>query len=48
TAFVGPARSFGELDPARLRAWATWEKRFGVVKRTPDVARAFDGSFARG
>jgi putative hydroxymethylpyrimidine transport system substrate-binding protein len=35
----------GELDPARLRAWATWEQRFGIVKRVPDVARMFDSSF---
>jgi putative hydroxymethylpyrimidine transport system substrate-binding protein len=45
SAFVGPARTFGELDPARLREWAAWEARFGVVARPPDVARAFDGSF---
>jgi putative hydroxymethylpyrimidine transport system substrate-binding protein len=45
TAFVGPARTFGELDAARLRQWATWERRFGVVRRVPDVSRAFDGSF---
>jgi ABC-type nitrate/sulfonate/bicarbonate transport system substrate-binding protein len=44
-AFTAGARVFGELDPARLRAWASWEKRFGIVKRLPDVARAFDGRF---
>jgi putative hydroxymethylpyrimidine transport system substrate-binding protein len=33
---------FGVLDPVRLRAWAAWEARFGVVRRPPDVARAFD------
>jgi putative hydroxymethylpyrimidine transport system substrate-binding protein len=48
TAFVGAARSFGELDPASLGKWAQWEKRFGVVERPPDVGRAFDGSFVRG
>lgn len=43
--FTAGARVFGELDPARLRAWARWEQRFGIVKRRPDVARAFDGRF---
>jgi ABC-type nitrate/sulfonate/bicarbonate transport system substrate-binding protein len=40
--FTAGARRFGELDPARLRAWAAWEQRFGIVRRRPDVARAFD------
>jgi ABC-type nitrate/sulfonate/bicarbonate transport system substrate-binding protein len=44
-AFTAGARTFGELDPARLRAWANWERRFGIVKRLPDVARMFDGRF---
>ena len=47
TAFVGVAKTYGELDPARLREWAAWEKRFGVVDVAPDVERAFDGSFLR-
>jgi len=44
-AFTAGARSFGELDPRRLRAWARWEARFGIVRRAPDVAPAFDGRF---
>ena len=44
-AFTAGARSFGELDPARLRDWAAWERRFGITKLVPDVARAFDGRF---
>ncbi|CAN5487055.1 hypothetical protein BH20ACT17_BH20ACT17_11810 [soil metagenome] len=44
-AFKGGADGVGELDPARLRAWARWDQRFGIVKRVPDVGRAFDGSF---
>jgi ABC-type nitrate/sulfonate/bicarbonate transport system substrate-binding protein len=44
-AFTAGARVFGELDGARLRAWARWELRFGIVRRLPDVARAFDGRF---
>jgi putative hydroxymethylpyrimidine transport system substrate-binding protein len=43
--FTGGARFYGELDPVRLRAWARWELAFGIVKRLPDVAKAFDGSF---
>lgn len=35
----------GELDDGRLRAWARWDQRFGIVKRLPDVAKAFDGRF---
>ena len=30
-----------------LEAWATWDARFGVLPRRPDVARAFDFAFAR-
>ena len=45
-AFHGPSHRVGELDPARLRAWARWEARFGIVPRPPDVARAFAPSFA--
>lgn len=41
--FLPASRRWGELDPATLRAWAAWEARFGIVKRPPDVARAFDG-----
>jgi putative hydroxymethylpyrimidine transport system substrate-binding protein len=44
-AFQGPHDRVGELDPTVLRAWAAWEQRFGIVKRAPDVARAFDPSF---
>ncbi|MEA2155869.1 MAG: putative hydroxymethylpyrimidine transport system substrate-binding protein [Solirubrobacteraceae bacterium] len=38
-------QAFGELVPARLRAWARWEQRLGIVKRLPDVGRAFDGRY---
>jgi putative hydroxymethylpyrimidine transport system substrate-binding protein len=31
----------GRLDPARLRAWAAWDVRFGILKLAPDVTRAF-------
>ncbi len=45
-AFRGPGGRFGVLDPARLRAWAHWEARFGIVKTPPDVATTFDRAFA--
>lgn len=44
--FRAPDGRIGELDPARLRAWAAWEARFGIVRRQPDVARTFDERFA--
>lgn len=43
-AFLTADRRWGELAPAALRAWATWEVRFGIVRRRPDVARTFDRS----
>jgi len=39
------ARAIGELSQARLQAWAAWELKFGLVKKPPDVARAFYGRF---
>ena len=45
--FQGTLPTFGELDPARLRAWAAWEPRTGLVKRPPDAERAFDGRYVR-
>jgi ABC-type nitrate/sulfonate/bicarbonate transport system substrate-binding protein len=45
--FQGTLRTFGELDPARLRAWAAWEPRTGLVKQPPDAAQAFDGEFVK-
>jgi putative hydroxymethylpyrimidine transport system substrate-binding protein len=43
--FTAGARAFGELDPRRLRAWARWERRVGVVRHRPDVRRAFYGRY---
>jgi putative hydroxymethylpyrimidine transport system substrate-binding protein len=43
--FTAGARAFGELDPRRLRAWARWERRLGLVRRVPNVDRAFDGRY---
>lgn len=40
--------SFGELDLGTLRSWARWEKRFGIVKRLPNVTRMFDPSLVAG
>ena len=43
--FTAGARGFGELNRARLEAWARWEKRFGITKREPPVGLAFDGRY---
>jgi ABC-type nitrate/sulfonate/bicarbonate transport system substrate-binding protein len=43
--FTVGARGFGELSPQRLRAWARWEQRFGLVRHKPDVGLAFDGRY---
>jgi putative hydroxymethylpyrimidine transport system substrate-binding protein len=43
-AFTAGARAFGQLKPDVLRAWARWDVRFGILKRPPDVERAFDTS----
>jgi ABC-type nitrate/sulfonate/bicarbonate transport system substrate-binding protein len=43
--FTAGARGFGELHRGRLRAWARWERRFGITQREPDVALAFDGRY---
>ncbi|HEY6760750.1 MAG TPA: ABC transporter substrate-binding protein [Baekduia sp.] len=45
--FRAGADFFGELKPDVLARWATWEQRFGIVKRKPDVATMFDTSVAR-
>jgi ABC-type nitrate/sulfonate/bicarbonate transport system substrate-binding protein len=44
-AFTEGVTRYGELDPAKLRAWAAWEARFGITRRPPDVARAFAPGF---
>jgi ABC-type nitrate/sulfonate/bicarbonate transport system substrate-binding protein len=47
TAFTSPGGRFGALDPGRLRAWAAWDVRFGILAHPPDVARAFDVALSR-
>jgi NitT/TauT family transport system substrate-binding protein/putative hydroxymethylpyrimidine transport system substrate-binding protein len=34
------------LDPAALRGWAAFDPRFGILRREPDVRRAFDLALA--
>jgi putative hydroxymethylpyrimidine transport system substrate-binding protein len=41
SAFASPSGRVGRFDAGTLRAWARWEVRFGIVRRPPDVARAF-------
>jgi putative hydroxymethylpyrimidine transport system substrate-binding protein len=45
-AFTAGAAYYGELNPGRLAAWASWEQRFGIVKDKPDVATAFSPATA--
>ena len=47
-AFRLPGEAFGVLSAARLRAWAGWETRFGIVRRAPDLAAMFDPRFVPG
>jgi putative hydroxymethylpyrimidine transport system substrate-binding protein len=47
-AFRSASGQVGVLDAATLRRWAGWEAHFGIVRRPPDVAAAFDPSFAAG
>jgi putative hydroxymethylpyrimidine transport system substrate-binding protein len=44
-AFTEGAARYGALDPAALRAWASWEARFGITKRPPAVELAFAPGF---
>jgi ABC-type nitrate/sulfonate/bicarbonate transport system substrate-binding protein len=43
--FDEPGGIVGALNPDRLRAWALWERRFGIVGATPDVATTFTDRF---
>jgi putative hydroxymethylpyrimidine transport system substrate-binding protein len=45
--FTAGSNFYGELNPATLARWASWEQRFGIVKRKPDVAAMFDPATAR-
>ncbi len=45
-AFATRSGAVGVLQPGVLRAWARWELRFGIVRRAPDVAAAFDPGLA--
>jgi putative hydroxymethylpyrimidine transport system substrate-binding protein len=45
SSFDQPGSQAGALDAARLRAWARWELRFGIVTRLPDVATMFSSRF---
>ena len=44
-AFRGPGGRVGALDAVRLRAWAQWEKRFGIVASVPRVSAMFTQRF---
>jgi putative hydroxymethylpyrimidine transport system substrate-binding protein len=44
-AFDEPGGQVGALNEARLRSWARWEQRFGIVRQTPDVSAMFTTRF---
>jgi putative hydroxymethylpyrimidine transport system substrate-binding protein len=46
-AFTAGAAEFGQLRPARLRRWAAWDARFGILKAPIDVSRAFDTTLVK-
>jgi NitT/TauT family transport system substrate-binding protein/putative hydroxymethylpyrimidine transport system substrate-binding protein len=46
-AFRAEDGRIGVLDAAVLARWAQWEKRFGLVRRPPDVTAMFDPRLAR-
>jgi putative hydroxymethylpyrimidine transport system substrate-binding protein len=37
--------AYGSLVPSVLKAWAKWETKFGIVKKTPDIKTMFDSAF---
>jgi len=43
-AFTAGARTFGELDRTRLRAWEAWDRSVGILSERLDVDAAFDRS----
>lgn len=45
---AAPGGRVGVLDRAALRAWARWEAASGIVRRAPDVDRAFDFGLVAG
>jgi putative hydroxymethylpyrimidine transport system substrate-binding protein len=40
--FTEGVPAYGVLRPGVLRAWAAWDRRFGILRRPLDVRRAFD------
>ncbi len=45
--FTAGSNFYGELNPTVLAKWATWEQRFGIVKKKPDITTMFDPATAR-
>jgi ABC-type nitrate/sulfonate/bicarbonate transport system substrate-binding protein len=41
-AFTAGAAEYGQLRPAVLRAWAAWDRKFGILQKPLDVRSAFD------
>jgi putative hydroxymethylpyrimidine transport system substrate-binding protein len=40
--FTAGAPAFGVLDRGRIRAWAAWDQKVGILRKPLDVGRAFD------
>jgi putative hydroxymethylpyrimidine transport system substrate-binding protein len=47
-AFTAGASAYGQLRPKVLQAWADWDVRFGILRKPPDVAAAFDTTLVPG
>jgi ABC-type nitrate/sulfonate/bicarbonate transport system substrate-binding protein len=45
--FTAGADEFGQLRPAELRAWSSWDAKFGILDAPIDVGRAFDTTLVR-
>jgi putative hydroxymethylpyrimidine transport system substrate-binding protein len=41
-AFTAGAAEYGQLRPGVLKAWAAWDRKFGILRTDLDVSKAFD------
>lgn len=45
SAIQGDAAAVGYLDQKVLEQWGQWDMRFGILKREPDITKAFSSKF---
>jgi putative hydroxymethylpyrimidine transport system substrate-binding protein len=45
--FTAGSDFYGQLAPATLAKWATWEQQFGIVAKKPDIHAMFDTEMAK-